>query len=327
MIKNPPLIKKIVEEMGGTFEEVLPERGCYYIHVQGKVFLITRKFRIAKNFISIAGATKHKDLTYTLLKRRSLPTPATVFFFKKNFKAEDVANKLTPMKFPIIIKDSSGSNSQGIFPYIKTLAEARSIINEEILNFSSLIAQEMIFGKEYRVLILDDTVIGALEMIPPRVFGDGKSTIAQLIQEKQRHTHRKTPIDQTLERILEEQGFSLEHILDIGEIASIKRSSSLAEGGETRDVTDLVNKEIVSICAKASDAIGDYLAGIDIICEDISKDPSKQTFGILEINGKPDLYIHYNPTFGKSRNVIKDIINFILRLSTTQKSNLSIKQK
>lgn len=311
--------------MGGTFEEVVPERGCYYIHVKGKVFMITRKFRIAKNFISVAGATAYKDLTYTLLKRQSLPTPTTVFFFRKNFKPADIKNKLLDMQFPIIIKDSAGSNSQGIFPYIKNLKEAQSIINKEILNFRSLIAQEMIFGKEYRILILDDKVIGALEMIPPRVFGDGKSTIAQLIAEKQKHTHRKTPIDPALKIILQEQGFSLDSVLAANEIVSIKKSSSLAEGGETRDVTELVNKKIVAICAQASDAIGDYLAGIDIICEDISKNPTTQTFGILEINGKPDIYIHYNPTFGKSRNVIKDIINFILKLSTTQKSALSKK--
>ncbi|MCX6761705.1 MAG: hypothetical protein NTY33_02570 [Candidatus Moranbacteria bacterium] len=326
MIKNPPLIKKVVEEMGGTFEEVIPERGCYNIHVGGKVFLITRKFRIAKNFISIAGATTHKDLTYTLLRRRFLPTPETVFFFRKNFEIADATTKLFSLKYPIIIKDSSGSNSQGIFPYIKTPEEAVAILTEEISNFRSLIAQEMIFGKEYRVLMLDNRVIGALEMIPPRVFGDGVSTIKKLIEEKQTSTHRKTPIDSVLEKILKEQGFSLEHILNAGEIASIKKSSSLAEGGETRDVTELVNKKIVSICAKATDAIGDYLAGIDIICEDISIDPKEQIFGILEINGKPDIYIHYNPTFGKSRNVIKDIINFILKLSTTQKSNLSKKE-
>jgi D-alanine-D-alanine ligase-like ATP-grasp enzyme len=325
MIKNPPLIRKVVEEMGGTFEEVIPERGCYYIHVRGKAFLITRKFRIAKNFISIAGATTHKDLTYTLLRRRSLPTPETVFFFRKNFQKKDIASKLSGLKFPIIIKDSSGSNSQGIFPYIKNLEEAISILTSEISNFRTLIAQEMIFGKEYRVLMLDEKVIGALEMIPPRVFGDGLSTIEKLIEEKQKSTHRKTPIDRTLKKILSEQGFSLNHILASGEIASIKKSSSLAEGGETRDVTDIVNAKIISICSKAADAIGDYLAGIDIICEDISADPDNQTFGILEINGKPDIYIHYNPTSGKSRNVIRDIINFILKLSTTQKSNLSKK--
>lgn len=306
--------------MGGTFEEVIPERGCYYIHVRGKSFLITRKFRIAKNFISIAGATGYKDLTYTLLRRQALPTPTTVFFFRKNFTKEDVKKKLVDIDFPIIIKDSTGSNSRGIFPYVKNLQEAQAILNKEIQNFRSLIAQEMIFGKEYRILMLGNKTIGALEMIPPRVFGDGKSTIMQLIEKKQKHTHRKTLIDQTLKIILKEQGFSLKHILGVGEIASIKKSSSLAEGGETRDVTDLVNKKIVSICAQASDAIGDYLAGIDIICEDVLADPDTQTFGILEINGKPDIYIHYNPTHGNSRNVIKDIINFILKLSTTRKS-------
>lgn len=323
MKKNALLIKKVVEEMGGTFEEVIPERGCYYIHARGKSFLITRKFRIAKNFISIVGATAYKDLTYTLLKRCSLPTPATVFFFRKNFKSKDVKTKLANMRFPIIIKDSAGSNSLGIFPYIKTAGEAQIILTEEIINFRSLIAQEMIFGTEYRVLILNGKIIGALEMIPPRVLGNGKNTIAQLIEQKQKHTRRKTPIDKTLKKILKEQGFSLEYILDIGEIASIRKSSSLAEGGETRDVTDMVNKEIISICTKASDAIGYYLAGIDIICEDISKHPATQTFGILEINGKPDIYIHYNPDYGKSRNVVKDIINFILKLNTTRKSNLS----
>jgi len=322
MIKNPPLIKKVVEEMGGTFEEIIPERGCYYIHVRGKAFLITRKFRIAKTFIGIVGTTEYKDLTYTLLRRCSLPTPATVFFFRKNFKPEDVAAKLAAIHFPIIVKDASGSNSKGIFPHIKNLAEAQAVITGEIANYRALVAQEMIFGKEYRILILDNRIIGALEMIPPRVVGDGKSTIAQLIQEKQRHTRRKTPIDPALKKILSEQGFSLEHVLGAGETASIRRSSSLAEGGETRDVTELVHPGITSICAKAADAIGDYLAGIDIICEDVSLDPAKQTFGILEINGKPDIYIHYKPTHGRSRNVVKDIINFILELNTTQKSDL-----
>lgn len=312
MIKNPPIIKKIVEEMGGTFEKVIPERGCYYIHLDGKSFLITRKFRIAKNFISVSGATKYKDLTYVLLRKSFLPTPKTAFFFRKNFDPKDIPTKLADMKFPIIIKDAAGSNSRGIFPNIKTLEEAIDILKKEMSNFRSLIAQEMIFGKEYRVLILNDKVIGALEMIPPRVFGDGKSTIAQLIEKKQRHTRKKTPFDEALKNILQEQGFSLDKILSEGQTAYIRKNSSLAEGGETRDVTDVVHEKIASICAKAADAIGDYLAGIDVICDDISADPESQNFGILEINGKPDIYIHYNPTHGQTRNVVKDIILFIL---------------
>ncbi|MFA7245023.1 MAG: hypothetical protein WC070_02465 [Candidatus Magasanikbacteria bacterium] len=318
MLANAQIIKRVVEEMGGVFEEVIPERNCYYIHIKKRAFIITRQFRIVRNFISIADSTKFKDLTYTLLRRNSLPTPETVFFFRK--KPGDIAKKLGNIKFPIIVKDSSGSNSIGIFPYIKNMVEAKRVINNNLPKFHSLVAQEMIFGTEYRLLTLGNKIIGALEMIPPRVLGDGKSTVEELIKEKQKILKKKTPIDEALKKIVKEQGFTLKQILPFGKLVSIKRNSSLAEGGETRDVTDLVHKNTAALCVKASDATGNYLAGLDVICDDITLDPSKQNFGILEINGKPDIYIHYNPTHGKPRNVVKDIVNFVVKIGATKKS-------
>jgi len=319
MLKNAQIIKRVVEEMGGRFEEVIPERNCYYIHIKKRAFIITRQFRIVRNFISVSDSTKFKDLTYTLLRRNSLPTPETVFFFRK--KPGDIAKKLSNIKFPIIVKDSSGSNSIGIFPYIKNITEAKRIIKNNLLDLPSLVAQEMIFGTEYRILVLGNKVIGALEMIPPRVLGDGKSTVEELIKEKQKSTKKKTSIDEALKKIVKEQGFSLKQILPLGKLVFIKRNSSLAEGGETRDVTSLVNKKVTALCVKASDAIGNYLAGLDVICDDISLDPDKQKFGILEINGKPDIYIHYHPTYGKPRNVVKDIIKFVIKIGATRKSS------
>jgi len=319
MLKNAQIIKRVVEEMGGRFEEVIPERNCYYIHIKKRAFIITRQFRIVRNFISVSDSTKFKDLTYTLLRRNSLPTPETVFFFRK--KPGDIAKKLGNIKFPIIVKDSSGSNSIGIFPYIKNMTEAKRIIKNNLPDFHSLVAQEMIFGTEYRILVLSNKVIGALEMIPPRVLGDGKSTVEELIKEKQKSTKKKTSFDEALKKIVKEQGFSLKQILPLGKLVFIKRNSSLAEGGETRDVTKLVNKKVAALCVKASDAIGNYLAGLDVICDDISLDPDKQKFGILEINGKPDIYIHYHPTYGKPRNVVKDIIKFVINIGATRKSS------
>lgn len=317
MLENTKIIKKVVEEMGGKFEEVISERNCYYIHFKKRAFLITRQFRIVRNFISISGSTRYKDLTYTLLKRNNLPTPKTVFFFRK--KKEDIIEKLSDIKFPIIIKNSSGSNCVGIFPYIKNLEEAKKIIEDNLLKYTSMVAQEMIFGKEYRLLVLNKKIIGALEMIPPRVFGDGKTSIEKLIKDKPKNTRKKTKIDEVLRKILQEQGFKLQSVLKEGESVS---NASWSEGGETRDVTDLVHKKIVDICVRASDSTGNYLAGIDVICDDISLDPAHQAFGILEINGKPDIYIHYTPNYGSPRNVVKDIIKFIIKIGATKKSKL-----
>lgn len=314
MIKNPPIIKEVVKKMGGTIEKVIPERGYFYISLRGERILVSRKFNISANLITGSGATKFKDLTYILLKEYGLPTPKTVCFYKKTLPGENIDKKLETLKFPIIIKDAQGSNSKGIFTDIPNPSEAKKIVQEKIVKFRSLVAQEMVFGKEFRVLVLKDKVIGVLELIPPRIFGDGKSTIRSLIIKKQEKCQQKTAFDSALEEILKKQGCTLDSVPEKGRELYIKKNSCLAEGGETRDVTDLIHEDIKKICVRATKVIGKYLGGIDIICEDISKSPKEQKLNILEINGKPDLYIHYNPTHGKTRDVVRNIIEFILEL-------------
>ena len=85
-------------------------------------------------------------------------------------------------------------------------------------------------------------------------------------------------------------------------------------GGETSDVLNKVHNDFQKIGKKVAIATGKYLCGIDIICKDISKSLKKQKCNILEVNGKPDLTIHYNPTYGRTQDVVKEILNFIVTL-------------
>jgi len=313
MIKNPPIIKKIVKEMGGSIEEIIPERGYFYIKLKGEKIFVSRKFKISRNVIVGGETTKFKDLTYAILKRNNLPTPKTVCFYE-TVKNPALRKKLSTLKFPIIVKDSEGSNSRGIFPNINTLKIAEDTIVKQIKKFSKLIAQEMVSGNEFRILVLGNNIIGALRLIPPRIVGDGKKTVLNLIKKKQKNTQRKTPLNSELNRILREQAVSLKSIIKKGEIIYLRKSSSLDEGGETEDVTEKVHTGIKNICLRAAKKVEKELVGIDIICDDVSKNPQKQSFNILEINGKPDVYIHYNPTYGKTRDVVREIIEFILKL-------------
>lgn len=315
MKNNPLIIKNAVLKMGGTIEEFIPERGCFYINVLGKRILLERKISIArKSFIS-GQLTRCKDITHKLLCVHNLPSPKSECFYKKSFTEKKAEKQLSNLKYPIILKDSQGSNSRGIFPLVGNLRDAMILLEEELPHYRSMIAQEMVFGKEYRILVLDEKVVGALEMIPPYAIGDGVSTIRKIIEEKQITTERRTEFDEKLVQILKEQNVTLESIMPKSEIAYFKKSSCLAEGGETNDVTDIVHPDIEKICVVASKIVGKYLVGIDIMCEDISKDPKQQSFNILEINGKPDLYIHYKPTHGKIRNVVEEIVKFMVKVA------------
>lgn len=311
MKKNPHIIKKAVLEMGGSIKELIPERGYFEISLNGKTITVFRKFSVSKYLAAGREASKYKDVTQLLLEKNGLPIPKALFFYRKSFNPEAASAQLQTLHYPIVIKDCQGSNSKGVFVNIPSAEKALRLIKKELKNFSSVLAQEMVFGKEYRILILGDKVIGALEMIPPRVFGDGKKNIKTLIKEKQLTTERKTPLDGTLKETLKAQGLGLRSVLASNQFAYLRRSSCLAEGGETKDVTALVHKKITAICSKVADVSGKSLVGIDVICEDIAQDPDKQSFYVLELNSKPDIYIHYNPTEGETRDVVKDILKFI----------------
>lgn len=315
MKKNPQIIKDSILKMGGTIEEFIPERGCFYINVDGKCILIERKISIARQSFISGQMTRCKDITHKLLKEHGLPTPETVCFYKKTYDKNEAEKQLSSLKYPIILKDAKGSNSRGIFPFIGNLKDAMLQLEDELPHYKSMIAQEMVFGKEFRLLVLDEKVIGALEMIPPYAKGDGVSTIRKIIQEKQKTTEARTAFDDKLVEILKDQNVTLESIMPKSEIAYIKRSSCLAEGGETMDVTDLVHPAIEKICVEASKVVGKHLVGIDVMCQDVSNDPAKQSFNIIEINGKPDLYIHYKPTHGQVRDVVRDIVRFMVQLA------------
>lgn len=313
MKKSLQIIKEVIAEMGGTIEEFVPERGCYYINIKGKRVFLERNISITRqSFISV-NLTRCKEITYKLLKENSLPTPKTVCFYKRSYTKTNALEKLNQLTFPVVLKDANGSNSRGVVPFVESPNEALKIVQRDLPRHRSMIAQEMVFGKEYRILVLGKKVIAALEMIHPNIIGDGKSSIKQLIKEKQKSTAERTIFDKALNKTLKSQKVTLDTILPKKKVIYIKNNSCLAEGGETSDVTDLVHKGVRDICVEASKTVGKYLVGVDVICDDISKKPTKKSFNILEINARPDMYIHYNPTHGKTRNTLKDIIKYLVK--------------
>lgn len=315
MKKNQDIIKQVVEEMGGTIEKIIPERNYFHIKINGEKIFINQKFVINDSLFSRKQPTNFKDLTYVLFKENKIPTPKTICLYRKTFNKKKAFRDLEMLKYPVVIKNASGSNSEGVFTNIKSPQEAMEIVLEQVQKFSCLVAQEMLFGKEYRVLILGNKAIGVLEMTPPRIVGDGESTVQELIEKKQRHK-KKTDLDSILTSILNDQKVTLNTILKKDQEIFIKGLSCLDEGGETRDVTNLINKDVESLCVKVAKTVDKKLAGLDIICDNISKSPSEQNFSVIEANRRPDIYIHYNPTYGETQDVVKKIIEYILKLKS-----------
>jgi cyanophycin synthetase len=82
-------------------------------------------------------------------------------------------------------------------------------------------------------------------------------------------------------------------------------------GNVADDVTDQLHPEVAHAAALAARIVGLDIAGIDLVCEDISRPLAEQRGAIIEVNASPGLLAHTKPASGTARNVGKDIIEHL----------------
>lgn len=311
MLKSTKIILKKVVELGGKTREISCDRGVHEIEYKNKSFIITEKFKVNKNSVGYGKLTKFKDVTAFLLTEAGINNPQTVVV-NEDDDLSKMKKEISRLKYPIVVKDNEGTCSRGVFVDIATSKEAVEVLGREISKYGAMLAQEMIFGKEYRMLVLDGRIIGGMEMIPPFIIGDGAKTVAELMKEKQKNSKMRTKLTKALEKTLAQQQEAFSSVPKKGKQVFIRKKSSLAEGGSVVDVTEKIHPSFSELLTRASSAVNLSLAGIDIICQDATKDINLQAYSILEINGKPDLYIHYPPFVKNKIDVVKEIMDFIV---------------
>lgn len=304
MTKNFKLLLEEARALNLTTDIIYPEKEVVEISDDSQKIIVKEVFSFPDNPLSANTVlAKNKEITYRLWERRSIPFPRSRYF--KNIFSFPHATADLHLKFPVVFKKSNGKKSIGIHTNIVSFHELEKVVAR---SEGSFIIQEMVFGKEYRVLVYKDRLLGALELVPPQIIGNGTDTIAALIQKKNIKLQKKIVINEKVIHTLKKNSLALDVVPEKGSCILLQENSCLAEGGSSIDCTDVIHADMLELAKKAARAVNMKLAGIDIICEDISIDPSKQKVSFLETNSFPDMSIHYEPTIGKPRRVIKDIL-------------------
>lgn len=307
MTKNFKLLLEEATAMGLTINVVYPEKEVVEISEGSRKIIVKELFSFANDPYSASSVlAKNKEITYRFWERENIPFPRSHYFRNIASFPQDAAD--LDLKFPVVFKKSNGKKSIGIHTNIASFQDLAKIVAS---SDGSFIVQEMVFGREYRILIYKDRLLGALELVPPQILGNGIDTIATLIQEKNIDLQKKIIINGKVIQTLEKNGFSLDTVPKKETCVLLQENSCLAEGGSSIDCTDIIHEDMLELVRKSARVVNMKLAGIDIICEDISIDPRKQKVSFLETNSSPSLSIHYDPTVGKSRPVIKDILQDI----------------
>ena len=94
----------------------------------------------------------------------------------------------------------------------------------------------------------------------------------------------------------------------------LQKAANIKAGGESIDVTDKVHKGFQKIASEIVKKMPNlFLAGLDIMAEDIEKDPKDQDWRLIEININPGIHMHHFPLHGKGRDVSGVYINSLFK--------------
>ncbi|KQV57299.1 MULTISPECIES: cyanophycin synthetase [unclassified Caulobacter] len=254
-----------------------------------------------------------KDLTKRLLSRVGLPAPTGAVVRTVDQALEEAA-RLRP---PLVIKPLDGNHGRGVNLDLRSEAEIRWGFEQAAKHGRWVVVEEQFQGKDYRILVVGGKVTAVAERVPAQVVGDGRSTIAQLIETVNADPRRGVGHEQVMTRIvvddhvremLSRVGLALDSVPDADRVVVLRATANLSTGGTAIDRTDEIHPENARIARRAALTVGLDVAGIDFVAPDIRRSVRETGGGIVEVNAAPGFRMHLEPSEGQPRDVARAVL-------------------
>lgn len=257
-----------------------------------------------------------KEGTKDILEAASIPVPRGFIITDEN-ELETTANRVG---YPIVIKPVNGNHGKGATTNILNLQSAIEAFEAAQKYSRKIIVEKYITGRDFRVLVINYKFVAAALRTPAAVMGDGKHTIAELIDitnedPRRGYGHEKVltsiKIDDAVHFMLEKYGYNLGTVPKEGEEVWVKPTANLSTGGTSEDVTDIVHPSNVVMCERIARVIGLDICGVDIMADNLSEPLHEVGGAVLEVNAAPGFRMHLEPASGLARNVAEPVIDML----------------
>jgi D-alanine-D-alanine ligase-like ATP-grasp enzyme len=235
-----------------TFYSVFDEENLlkvrYAVENKGKVhhFSLSMGDKVTDKAFDICN---NKEVTKQYLRKGNVPVPHGKMF-DENSSDEEIVAYAEELGFPLVIKPTDGNAGKGVFANIQNIDAVRELVSyvRHELGYKEIIVENYVTGDEFRIYVIEDRVLGAMNRRPASIVGDGVHNVRQLIHNQNEirkmnpHlTSRLIKIDREIEALLLREGYDFKSVPPKGERVFLREKSNLSTGGDAIDVTDRNN--------------------------------------------------------------------------------------
>jgi cyanophycin synthetase len=265
--------------------------------------------------VDIAG---DKKLTNRLLAATGVPVPRAEVV--RDEESAVAAAKRIGM--PVAVKPLDGNHGRGV---MLNLADDDAVrdgyrVARGQSRGGSVVVESYLVGNDYRCLVIGGVLRAVAQRVPAHVEGDGSHSVGDLVELTNADPRRGIGHEKVLTRIkvddesisyTREQGFELSDVPPRGQRVYLKRTGNMSTGGISIDRTEEAHPDNVELAELAARVVGLDIAGIDLICPDVSVPVRETGGGIVEVNAAPGFRMHTHPTEGESQYVAKPVIDML----------------
>jgi cyanophycin synthetase len=258
----------------------------------------------------------NKKVTADALSSYGLPVPVQILVES----AADAIKAARVVGDLLVVKPLRGNHGRGVSVGVRTMEETASAFVRAKRECKQVLVESYVSGRDYRLLVVNGTLVAAAQRIPGHIVGNGVDSVAALIdilnQDPRRGVGNKTfmttiDCDEEADRLLKAHGYTYESVPLVDEVIVLRSYANISAGGTAIDVTDYVHTDNRLLAERAVSIVGLDIGGVDFIIDDVSRSHREIGGGICEVNAGPGLRSHLAPLTGRPRDVATPIIDML----------------
>jgi len=199
---------------------------------------------------------------------------------------------------PVVVKPRRGHRARGVSLAVASAAEMEEAFAAAREVGQQVLVESLIPGRDYRVMVVRGRVTGVIMSQPPQVVGDGRQSIAALVDAFNHDRDRRAgtaispiPLGPEAAAMLRAAGRDFDSVPAAGETVVLHRIAGTRRGGIPVDVTETIHPRTAAMLVHAAAIIGLDVAGIDYRTPDIRRPWHETGGGICEVNSGSGLRV------------------------------------
>lgn len=309
------IIKNVLLERGYECDSIrlADKKGFMRVKKDGRTLLTIARgyplYPFATSSAYLIAANKH--FSYEFVRPKGVAVPHTVVIEGDGQEGWTQASDLLERSGSVVVKPLDAAGSEGLTRDVTTPEALTAAVAKARRDSSAALVQRQFFGEEFRFVVVDGKVVAALMRQKPRVVGDGKATLSELI--KRENDARKRITDTLvsypqLDGLVDPALLESKEIVAEGETYELSKSTMIKGGASVLNFTGQVHADYVAIAERAAEDFGRGFIVVDMMIQDWQAPATNDNYVFIEFNLAPALALFYSCRDGNHVRVAEEYL-------------------